>query len=240
MHAFLITGGSYENRKKKEGALCSQWNVAPFDIFRLDIGQEKRSVGIAEIRLLTQNLSFAPQKSPVVVGIIDQAQCLTTEAQNALLKTLEEPPPKARIILETDHAYRLLLTVVSRCHIIHLSDRLVISASEEEKIMTVMQSFSGKNPGTILQLVDRSFPSQEDGEQFLTALLHILHAHLLASQKNSHLRVKNALPASLIAYKIRAVLKAQKQLAAHVRRAMVFDTFFRTIALYNPHKLVYN
>lgn len=82
----------------------------------VNIEPEKSSIGIAQIQQLQQNLSlrrFNDQGRRVVV--IDQAESLTREAQNCLLKTLEEPPSGTTIILVVSQVDALLDTVRSRC-----------------------------------------------------------------------------------------------------------------------------
>ncbi|HCM82703.1 MAG: polymerase III, delta prime subunit protein [Candidatus Gottesmanbacteria bacterium GW2011_GWA2_44_17] len=239
MHAYCITGGTNEDRMNKEKSLCQEWKVQPFDILRIHAPEEKQSVGIAEIRMLTHNLSLSPRQSPFVVGIIDQSECLTPEAQNALLKTLEEPPPRARIILETHHTSLLLPTVISRCHIIQLSNQPSVSQDDKEKIRHTIQSLSGKKPGELCHAVDQLFTHKEEKIGFLNTFLHILHTqltHVPKKEKNRE-EIKDI---HEISCNIRAVIKAQKQLSAHVHSALVFDAFFLTITLYKPQSLVYN
>ncbi len=74
------------------------------------------SVGVEEIReKVTDNISIKPYSAPYKVYIICEAEKLTPQAQNALLKTLEEPPAYAVIILLTSNVESLLPTVRSRC-----------------------------------------------------------------------------------------------------------------------------
>ena len=71
--------------------------------------------GINEIRDLRENVKFVPQNAPYKIFIIDEVHMLTTEAFNALLKTLEEPPAHAIFILATTEVHKLPDTIVSRC-----------------------------------------------------------------------------------------------------------------------------
>ena len=75
------------------------------------------SIKIAQIRKLQSDILVKPYKS-YKIYVIDEAQKMTVEAQNALLKTLEEPPKYAIIILITDNKESLLDTIKSRCEII--------------------------------------------------------------------------------------------------------------------------
>lgn len=71
--------------------------------------------GIDEIRALRERIALAPAEGSFVVYIIDEVHMLTTEAFNALLKTLEEPPAHAIFALCTTEYHKLPQTVVSRC-----------------------------------------------------------------------------------------------------------------------------
>lgn len=71
--------------------------------------------GIEEIRSLRENVRFSPSSAKYKIFIIDEVHMLTTPAFNALLKTLEEPPPQTVFILATTESYRLPETITSRC-----------------------------------------------------------------------------------------------------------------------------
>jgi DNA polymerase-3 subunit gamma/tau len=83
-----------------------------FDVIEID-GASSR--GIENIRELRENVNFAPLKSKYKVYIIDEVHMLTTEAFNALLKTLEEPPPHVIFIFATTEMHRVPDTILSRC-----------------------------------------------------------------------------------------------------------------------------
>jgi len=82
------------------------------DLIEIDAASNR---GIDEIRSLRENVRFAPQKSAHKVLIIDEVHMLTKEAFNALLKTLEEPPPHTLFILATTEVHKVLPTILSRC-----------------------------------------------------------------------------------------------------------------------------
>ncbi len=82
------------------------------DVLEIDAASNR---GIDEIRDLREKARYAAAQNRYKVYIIDEVHMLTNEAFNALLKTLEEPPPKVVFILATTEAYKLPLTVVSRC-----------------------------------------------------------------------------------------------------------------------------
>ena len=71
--------------------------------------------GIDEIRVLRENVKFSPTSGKFKVYIIDEVHMLTTEAFNALLKTLEEPPEFVKFIFATTHPHKVAPTILSRC-----------------------------------------------------------------------------------------------------------------------------
>jgi DNA polymerase-3 subunit gamma/tau len=83
-----------------------------FDVIEID-GASNR--GIENIRELRENVNFAPVKARYKVYIIDEVHMLTKEAFNALLKTLEEPPPHVVFIFATTEIHQVPETILSRC-----------------------------------------------------------------------------------------------------------------------------
>src|SRR5665213_65939 len=138
-HAFLLTGPkglgktsaarivaksvNCTNRKKGEAEPCGKCeaclsitNGTNMDVIEID-GASNR--GIDEMRDLREKIRLAPLSSKKKVYIIDEVHMLTTEAFNALLKTLEEPPAHAIFILCTTEPQKVPATIVSRC--LHVS-----------------------------------------------------------------------------------------------------------------------
>jgi len=70
---------------------------------------------IENARELIETVRYAPQRDRFRIAIIDEVHMLTTEAFNALLKTLEEPPPYSRFILASTELHKIPATIVSRC-----------------------------------------------------------------------------------------------------------------------------
>lgn len=87
-------------------------NGSSFDVTEMDAASNR---GIDEIRSLRERVKLAPSLCQYKVYIVDEAHMLTTEAFNALLKTLEEPPKHVIFILITTERYRIPKTILSRC-----------------------------------------------------------------------------------------------------------------------------
>lgn len=107
------------------------------DIVEIDAASNRK---IDDIRSLIEQIKFAPLAARYKVYIVDEVHMLTTEAFNAILKTLEEPPPFTIFILATTEVDKLPKTIISRCirfifnkaqqtEIVRMLDRIVKSES---------------------------------------------------------------------------------------------------------------
>jgi DNA polymerase III subunit gamma/tau len=90
------------------------------DVLEIDAASNR---GIDEIRELRETVRYLPARDRYKIFIIDEAHMLTTEAFNALLKTLEEPPPRSLFVLATTEPHKFPSTIQSRCQ--HFAFRLL-------------------------------------------------------------------------------------------------------------------
>lgn len=98
--------------------------------------EKPNTIGVDDIRgQLNNDVTIKPYSSPYKVYIINEAEKMTVQAQNAILKTLEEPPEYAVILLLTTNVNSLLQTILSRCVVLNMkpaSDQLVKKFLMEE------------------------------------------------------------------------------------------------------------
>ncbi|RMG98182.1 MAG: DNA polymerase III subunit gamma/tau [Chloroflexi bacterium] len=100
-------------RPCNECATCQAINEGRFlDLIEIDAAS---NTGVDDIRDLRDKINFAPNSGRYKVYIIDEVHMLSTAAFNALLKTLEEPPPHAKFVLATTEEHKVPLTIKSRC-----------------------------------------------------------------------------------------------------------------------------
>ncbi len=132
-HAYLFTGARGVGKTSAARILAKALNCAQgptttpcdqcdmckaimsgqdMDVLEID-GASNR--GIDEIREIRQNVSFRPSRARCKIYIIDEVHMLTTPAFNALLKTLEEPPPHVKFIFATTEVQKIPVTILSRC-----------------------------------------------------------------------------------------------------------------------------
>ena len=110
------------------------------DVIEID-GASNR--GVEEIRNLREAVRYAPTRGKYKVYIIDEVHMLTKEAFNALLKTLEEPPPHVMFIFATTEVHKVPATILSRCQ------RFDFRRISIEEIMTRLRFIAGEEKVTI-------------------------------------------------------------------------------------------
>ena len=88
-------------------------SATSMDVIEMDAASNN---SVDDIRELRESVAFAPVSGGYKVYILDEAHMLSTQAWNAFLKTLEEPPPSTIFVLATTEASKILPTVVDRCH----------------------------------------------------------------------------------------------------------------------------
>ena len=92
---------------------CQAVNEGRFlDLIEIDAAS---NTSVDDVRDLREKINFSPSQGQYKVYIIDEVHMLSTAAFNALLKTLEEPPPHAIFILATTEVHKIPATVLSRC-----------------------------------------------------------------------------------------------------------------------------
>lgn len=136
------------------------------------------SIGIDEIRQLQKLISTLPPQNQIRRLVIFQAEKMTIPAQNAFLKTLEEPPVQTEIHLVTGFPDQLLPTILSRIQTVRNSpNRSYTSAGLENSRKLFLQlQFSGV--GERLAVINSQNFNRESFLQFLSDLEYILHDQL--------------------------------------------------------------
>ncbi|MBI2847766.1 MAG: DNA polymerase III subunit gamma/tau [Chloroflexi bacterium] len=136
------------------------------DVVEIDAAS---NTGVDDIRDLREKVNYAPAQARYKVYIIDEVHMLSNSASNALLKTLEEPPPHVIFILATTEVHRLLPTILSRCQ--RFDFRRLSMADVVKKLAEICQAETIQIEPEALRLVARSATgSLRDAENILQQL----------------------------------------------------------------------
>src|SRR3989344_2853262 len=138
MQSFLISSKDREEASKKADSLCSKNKIDKIDIDNINF---EKSVGIEDVRIIQKKIYLKPIKSETKAIILNAYNGLTIEAQNALLKILEEPPNNTIIILMVPTLEQILPTILSRCKVIVIKkDQEDLTKKELDEIIEILFS----------------------------------------------------------------------------------------------------
>jgi DNA polymerase-3 subunit gamma/tau len=144
------------------------------DVIEID-GASNR--GIDEIRALRENVKFAPARGKFKIYIIDEVHMLTTEAFNALLKTLEEPPAFVKFIFATTQPHKVLPTVLSRCQRFDFR-RIPLTVIIEQLKKICRHEQAQVNEEVFFAIAKASEGSLRDAEVLLDQLISFSHGSI--------------------------------------------------------------
>lgn len=195
-HAYIIHGEEGMGKKLMAGAFaktlqCESKNVTACNKCRsciqyesgnhpdiIWVRREKASIGVDEIRAqVNADIQIKPFSSKYKIYIIDEADKLTEQAQNALLKTIEEPPKYAVLLLLVANISMMLPTILSRCIVLDLkpvdkqkiSEYLMENYQVPDYLAQMAALFSGGNVGKAIK-----YASSDDFGKMKEDVTHIL------------------------------------------------------------------
>lgn len=175
MQTYLLVGSEKEAldleiARIKKTLAVSFWNT--------EIISPAPSIGIDEIRRIKHILSLKPYGGTNRLIIIYEIDKATLEAQNALLKILEEPPLTTFLILTTINHHLLLPTITSRCQVIKLGIKMV-KDSDLSAIEALLLKFYQSSLGEKIMLSQNLISSKVEAVQLLDELTELLHKLLV-------------------------------------------------------------
>ena len=168
------------------------------DVQEIDAASNR---GIDEIRELREAVRYLPARDRYKIFIIDEAHMLTTEAFNALLKTLEEPPPRSLFMLATTEPHKLPPTIQSRCQ--HFAFRLLDYGEIYARLRAVIADEKvDADEGAVSTLAQAAEGSMRDGLSLLDQVIAACGGHL--DEKRVR-QVLGVVPTELLAEVVKAV-----------------------------------
>lgn len=192
MQSLLIIAKDTKKTRGYVSKICEEKQIGTFDRVYVDLEaettktKEKTSIGIAQIKELQKNLYQKPNSGQYKAIIIFHAETLTAEAQNALLKTLEEPPEHALILLLASSKEGLLPTILSRCKIIALQEEQpTVSEKEKEKYQQILQDLPTYGVGKRLKLAQDVAKTKETTLVWLEQMILTLRESIINRQYNN-------------------------------------------------------
>lgn len=232
MHAYIITGGSADKRSNHINELLGKRAISPHDV--ITIVPEPISIGVDSVRSVAVHLSLHPVASDCHAVVVRNAHAMTLEAQNAFLKTLEEPPGNALIILETNQPEVLLPTILSRCHIIRLSDRARPCQSDAETLSQCLQTIQHlreSSAGERLRTIDAIAKTREEALAFVNLSIQSLAHHLRMTGRGPvNPDISTKLPPATTAKLLRSLLTARTQIMGNITPKLALDNIFHSLS----------
>ncbi|HEY1075865.1 MAG TPA: DNA polymerase III subunit gamma/tau, partial [Fontimonas sp.] len=138
---------------------CNEVDQGRFvDLLEIDAAS---NTGVDDVRQVIENAQYSPARGRYKVYLIDEVHMLSKSAFNALLKTLEEPPPHVKFILATTDPQKLLATVLSRCLQFNLK-RLPVSVLREQINKVLDAEAVGYEPGAVTEIARSADGSMRD------------------------------------------------------------------------------
>lgn len=166
MHAFLLVCDHEPSIQSSIDTFIKDHAILPFNTH---IIEPNPTLGISQIRQLTHSLKLKPFEGGERLVIFKHIDMATLEAQNALLKLLEEPPERTYIIATTSAVGRIIDTIVSRCKIIYKPN--TVKSEVDSSALQEFVKLLHASPGERIQYAIASYTTREDILSFFDRLI---------------------------------------------------------------------
>ncbi|MBI1869377.1 hypothetical protein HYS11_00200 [Candidatus Gottesmanbacteria bacterium] len=209
----LIVVGEENARREYVNRHLNSLGVHPFD--RLLV-KANPTIGIEEVRGIKSWLTTKPANGNNKAVVIANGGQMTTEAQNAMLKVLEEPPDSALIIVCAGSTEALLATIVSRCSIFSILNPGSKSQTREKAISVTLADLNTASPGEKLELAQIVAADREKTRQWVQDVLFCARKDLILNfnNKGEHIR------------RLRQLMKLEQMLTFNVNLRLTVEHFF--------------
>lgn len=185
MQTLLIVSKGKKPVDEYVASLCKDNKISNLDI---QLNSFEKAVGIEDVRNMQKGLFLKPFSSPIKLVILEAYLGITTEAQNALLKVLEEPPANTLIAIMILNKEEMLPTIISRCKIINLSDKKqTLSEDEITQYLNILVSLYQGDVGYKLKLAQDIARNKDTAPLWLEKII-------LAAREELLERILNAKP----------------------------------------------
>lgn len=191
MTSFIVVATDKTKRDEYLKEFYTNHKIDPFDITLLtletSVKQNTASIGIEDIKYMQKKIFLKPIKSESKAIIIDEAELLTIEAQNALLKILEEPPAHTLFILSSSTKETFLPTIISRCQIIQLEEEaLALSEKEKTDLQEFLEQFPQWGIGERLKKAETLAKDKDKAITWITKLIVLTREQMLTMEDTQY------------------------------------------------------
>lgn len=229
-HAYLLLGYNFEEKRKIISKITANLKINLPDIIFTQASAEghrpgvssgpEGKIGISEIRTLQHQINLKPHSSLYKIAVISNADNLTAEAANALLKTLEEPPKDTILILFSQGLQNLFPTIISRCQKIVLPPS-EIAIPEDLKQKYNLKSIFQANLKDKFEIA-KNLSAESNLNSILNYWLLVLRKLLKAIEPSSRRLLKGKNVADLIL----KIWQAQNLLKTNVNKILLLENLF--------------
>lgn len=189
MTSFIVISKDKDKRLTYVKDYCAKLDIDSFDITLIEqetASKNSSSIGIEDVKNMQKKLFLKPLKSKTKAIIIEESHLLTIQAQNALLKILEEPPEHTIIFLLSESKDVLLPTILSRCQIITLEEnKTELTVKELQEYKVFIQNLSNLSVGERLKQAESLAKDKQKTIEWIEKLILVLRENMLKMYSSS-------------------------------------------------------
>lgn len=184
MNTFLIVSFDKEKRDAWITQFVNERNIDALDMITL---KTEGSIGIEDVRNVQKRLLLKPLKSKEKIAVIVNAHELTIEAQNALLKILEEPPENTFLILSAEHDDTFLPTVLSRTSVIGMQEIKQFAEKDLESVAEQVKNIKTESFGGRLKQAETLATNKQEAILWIEKAIYSARQIMLEEPNKSQL-----------------------------------------------------
>jgi len=182
MQSFLIVAKDKNLASSCASDLLKKDNVDPIDI---NTQIYEKIMGIEDVRNIQKAILLKPFRGKTKAVVIDAYESITTEAQNALLKILEEPPANTVLIILTAKKDLILPTIISRCKVLFLQeDEIKLTENDLSELEKTLNTLLSGKIGDRLKIAQDVTKNKDDSALWLERMAIFVKNKLIKENEN--------------------------------------------------------
>ena len=182
MHSFLVVT---KDKNKASSYISNFLKKEGIDLIDINLYIFEKAMGITDVRNIQKKIVLRPFRGKTKAFVLKVYEGITVEAQNALLKVLEEPPANTLIIIATQKKESILPTIISRCKIVELEQsNLILSDEENVQCFNLLVSLSKNGTGYKLKLAQDIAKDKDQAVLWLEKMTIALRKKLIENHND--------------------------------------------------------